>query len=115
MTEDDPASRELLRELLERWGYEVEEACDGGEALQKIKDIMPELAILDIQMPVLDGFAVLRSIREDQRFAELPVMALTAFAMEGDKEKTLSLGFTGYQSKPLNPQHQKLEVERMLA
>jgi len=115
LAEDDPASRELLRELLERWGYEVAEAADGGEALAKIRELMPDLAILDIQMPVLDGFSVLRSIREDQRFDQMPILALTAFAMDGDKQRALSQGFTGYQSKPLNAEQLKGEVERMLA
>ena len=114
MAEDDPASRELLRELLERWGYEVAEAADGGEALAKIRELMPDLAILDIQMPVLDGYSVLRHVREDRRFAQLPILALTAFAMDGDREKALSHGFTGYQSKPLNSQQLKDELARLL-
>ena len=115
LAEDDPASRELLRELLERWGYEVVEAVDGGEALEKIREIVPDLAILDVQMPVLDGYSVLHFVREDQRFASLPVLALTAFAMDGDREKALLQGFTGYQSKPVNSKQLKAELERLLS
>ncbi len=61
VAEDDPASRELLLDILSAWGYDVVEACDGGEALRKIEETGPDLVLLDIQMPVLDGFAVLRN------------------------------------------------------
>lgn len=114
VAEDSPANRELLRELLEGWGYEVAEAEDGAVALQKIKEMAPDLAILDIQMPVLDGFSVLRLLREDQRFNHLPILALTAFAMSGDRERALAAGFAGYHSKPIDSQQLKTELERIV-
>ena len=89
VAEDNAVNRELLRELLEARGYTVFEACDGQEALQMIEQDQPELLLLDIGMPVLDGFAVIRRIRENPRLAPLPVVAVTAYAMRGDREKIL--------------------------
>ena len=84
VAEDDLASRELIREILEARGYEVVEVGDGQEAVQKIAEKKPDLVLLDIQMPLLDGFGVLRQLRQDSRFASLPVVAVTSYAMGGD-------------------------------
>src|SRR5713226_7964848 len=93
IAEDNAVNRELLRELLEGRGYTVLEACDGQEALCMTEQTQPDLLLLDIGMPVLDGFAVVREIRENPHFASLPVVAVTAYAMQGDREKILSSGF----------------------
>ncbi len=87
IAEDNAVNRELLRELLEVRGHTVVEACDGEEALRMIEQTQPDLLLLDIGMPVLDGFAVVRKIRENPRLAPLPVVAVTAYAMQGDWEK----------------------------
>ena len=102
IAEDNAVNRELLRELLEARGYTVVEACDGQEALHLIEQAQPDILLLDIGMPVLDGFAVVRKIRENPRLATLPVLAVTAYAMQGDREKILNSGFDGYLSKPIN-------------
>jgi CheY-like chemotaxis protein len=114
VAEDNAVNRELLRELLEARGYTVSEACDGQEALHMIEQSLPELLLLDIGMPVLDGFAVIRKIRENPRLAPLPVVAVTAYAMRGDREKILASGFDGYLSKPLNPSSLTQELDRLL-
>ena len=114
IAEDNAVNRELLRELLEGRGYTVLEACDGQEALRMIEEAQPELLLMDIGMPVLDGFAVIRRIREDPRLAPLPVVAVTAYAMRGDREKILKSGFDGYLSKPLNPSSLTEELDRLL-
>jgi CheY-like chemotaxis protein len=114
VAEDNAVNRELLRELLEVRGYTVSEACDGQEALHMIEQSLPELLLLDIGMPVLDGFAVIRKIRENPRLAPLPVVAVTAYAMRGDREKILASGFDGYLSKPLNPSSLTQELDRLL-
>ena len=114
IAEDNAVNRELLRELLELRGCTVLEACDGQEALQMIEQIRPELLLLDIGMPVMDGFAVIRKIRENPGLATLPVVAVTAYAMRGDEERILSSGFDGYLSKPLNPSSLAQELERVL-
>jgi len=114
IAEDNAVNRELLRELLELRGYTVLEACDGQEALRIIEQTQPELLLLDIGMPVMDGFAVIRRIRENPRLAKLPVVAVTAYAMRGDQERILNSGFDGYLSKPVNPSSLAEELDRVL-
>ena len=115
IAEDNPTNRELFRELLEARGYTVVEACDGREALRMIEQAQPDILLLDIGMPVLDGFAVVRAIRENPRVAALPVLAVTAYAMQGDRERILSSGFDGYLSKPINAKSLAEELERLLS
>ncbi|MFZ0796420.1 MAG: response regulator [Terriglobales bacterium] len=114
IAEDNAVNRELLRELLEIRGYDVVEACDGQEALQKIAETQPDILLLDLGMPVLDGFGTVHKIREDPRLSSLPVLAVTAYAMRGDREKILNSGFNGYLSKPINPCALDQELERLL-
>jgi CheY-like chemotaxis protein len=114
VAEDNAVNRELLRELLETAGYEVLEACDGQQALHMIEQTQPDILLLDIGMPVLDGFAVVRKIRENPRLATLPLLAVTAYAMQGDREKILNSGFNGYLSKPVNARSLTEELDRLL-
>jgi two-component system, cell cycle response regulator DivK len=102
IADDNPVSRELIREILEDDDCEVIEAGNGREALEKIRDHRPDMALLDIQMPVLDGNAVIRELRADPQFTRMPVAALTAYAMQGDREKALALGFSMYITKPID-------------
>jgi CheY-like chemotaxis protein len=115
IAEDNAVNRELLRELLEIRGYTVEEACDGEEALRMVRESQPDILLLDIGMPLLDGFAVVRKIRENPRLASLPVVAVTAYAMQGDRDKILNSKFDGYLSKPVNARALAEELERLLA
>ena len=114
IAEDNPVNRELLRELLEVRGHAVVEACDGEEALRIIEQTQPDLVLLDIGMPLLDGFGVIRKIRENPRFASMPVVAVTAYAMRGDREKILSSNFDGYLSKPVDARSLAQELDRVL-
>jgi CheY-like chemotaxis protein len=114
VAEDNPVNRELLRELLENRGYTVVEACDGQEALRMVDETQPDILLLDIGMPVLDGYAVARRIRENPALAPLPLLAITAYAMQGDREKILHSGFDGYLSKPVNARALADELERLL-
>ena len=114
IAEDNAVNRELLRELLEMRGYDVTEACDGQEALQKIAETQPDILLLDLSMPVLDGFGTVQKIRENSQLNSLPVLAVTAYAMRGDREKILNSGFNGYLSKPINPNALDQELERLL-
>lgn len=102
VADDDPVGRELIREILESQGYHVIEAGDGSVALSSIQAAQPDLVLLDIQMPVLDGFGVIQALRRERQFQSLPVFALTAFAMRGDSAKALAAGFDGYIAKPIN-------------
>ena len=114
VAEDNPVNRELLRELLEAHGYNVSEAPDGQEALRMIEQTPPDILLLDIGMPVLDGFAVMRKIRENPSLATLTVLAVTAYAMLGDRENILNAGFDGYLSKPIDARDLANELERLL-
>jgi len=115
IAEDNAVNRELLRELLETRGYTVLEACDGQEALHMIDQTEPDILLLDIGMPVLDGFAVVRQIRENPHLAKLPVVAVTAYAMQDDRGKILNSKFDGYLSKPINPRLLTEELDRLLS
>ncbi|HKV94432.1 MAG TPA: response regulator [Candidatus Angelobacter sp.] len=101
IAEDNAVNRELLREMLEAGDYRVVEARNGQEALTQIEEIEPDLVLLDINMPVMDGFALLRWIREHPKFRRLPVVAVTAYAMKEDRERMLNAGFNGYVAKPI--------------
>jgi two-component system cell cycle response regulator len=114
IAEDNVVNRELLRELLEARGYTVVEACDGEETLHAIEQMQPDILLLDIGMPKLDGFAVMSKIRENPRLALMPVLAVTAYAMRGDREKILNAGFDGYISKPVNSRSLGEEIDRLL-
>lgn len=114
IADDRASSRELLRVILERVGYDVLEAADGEAALDLIRTGAPDLVLLDLQMPKLDGLAVLQAIRGEARFARLPVVALTASAMRGDRERILEAGFTGYVAKPAGPELLRETVATLL-
>lgn len=114
IAEDNPVNRELLRELLEMRGYEVFEACNGQEALNLIDPVQPDLLVLDIGMPVLDGFGAIQKIRANPELNQLPVLAATAYAMRGDSERVLKAGFDGYVSKPIDPVALRKEIDRLI-
>ena len=86
IAEDNAVNRELLRELLEIRGYAVMEACNGVEALDQIAKTTPDILLLDLSMPVLDGFGTIERIRKNPSFNTLPVLAVTAYAMQGVRE-----------------------------
>ena len=102
VADDDPVSRGLIRDVLEPEGYEVFEASNGEEALSAVAQTRPDLILLDIQMPLLDGYGVLESLRGDVRFRDIPVAAVTALAMASDRARALSCGFNAYITKPIN-------------
>lgn len=114
IADDRPSSRELLRVILERAGYDIIEAQDGEAALAEIRSRQPDLVLLDLQMPKLDGYGVLQAVRQDASLAQLPVVALTASAMRGDRERILEAGFTDYLAKPAGPDLLRETVARLL-
>lgn len=100
VVEDNPDNRLLLTALLEE-AYQLDEYVDGPEALAGIPAHPPALVLLDISLPGMDGPEVLRRLRADPALAGIPVIALTAHAMAGDRERYLALGFDGYVTKPI--------------
>ena len=114
IADDKATGRELVRTVLEKAGFHVIEASDGLEALRSARESQPDLIILDLHMPGLDGFGVIQELRRDANFTATPVMALTASAMQGDRERAMSVGFTGYITKPIRLGALRGEVERLL-
>ena len=114
VADDKAPSRELIRTVLEQSGHWVFEARDGAEAVRTARDLLPDLIILDLHMPELDGFDAIREIKADERFAATPIIALTASAMQGDRERALSAGFTSYLAKPIGLNVLRREFDRLL-
>jgi CheY-like chemotaxis protein len=114
IADDIDTSRELIRTVLETTGYAVSEASDGIQALRYAREIEPDLIILDLHMPGVDGYGVLAELRRDGKFAATPIMALTASAMQGDRQRALNAGFDSYVSKPIPLSVLRQEVERLL-
>lgn len=102
--EDNYHNRRLVRRILESQGYVLIEAPDGEAGLRTIRDLQPPLVLLDIGLPKMDGLEVLDHIRTDQSLCETPVIALTASAMQGDKERFLEAGCDDYVAKPIKVQ-----------
>ncbi|MDF1615607.1 cache domain-containing protein [Desulfurivibrio dismutans] len=115
LVEDNAINRELAMELLHDLGLTVEVAVDGWEGVEKVKREKFDLVLMDIQMPVLDGLNATREIRKDTRFAELPIVAMTAHAMRGDKEKSLAAGMNDHLTKPIDPEHLAATLVHWLA
>ena len=103
LVEDNPMNRRVAEFLLKAQGYIVDEARDGQEALEKLKTQLPDLILMDLQLPGLDGFAATRIIKQDNATKNIPVVALTAYAMSGDAERALAAGCDGYITKPIDP------------
>jgi len=114
IADDKETGRELVRTVLEDKGYSVFEASNGIEALEMAHQVRPDLIILDLHMPGLDGFGVIKELRLDSSFAKTPVIALTASAMQGDRARAAAAGFTGYITKPVPLKLLRSEVERLL-
>lgn len=102
VVDDEPDNIEVVAESLEYYGITVTTATNGAEALQSLEKELPDLVLMDLSMPVLDGWATLRRIRNDDRLQTLKVIALSAHAILGDKEIALEVGFDGYITKPVN-------------
>jgi two-component system cell cycle response regulator DivK len=102
LVEDNEKNMKLFRDVLRAAGYETLEATTGGQALKLAAEHDPGLVLLDVGLPDIDGVAVLGRLRADDRTASIPVLALTAQAMTGDRERFLAAGFDGYVSKPVN-------------
>jgi CheY-like chemotaxis protein len=102
VVEDDEKSARLMCELFSIKGYEPTTAATGAEAVALAASLRPRLILMDIQLPDMDGSAVLRSLRDNPDTREIPVVAVTAFAMSGDRERLLADGFDGYLSKPID-------------
>lgn len=104
IVDDNPVNRQLVRDVLEPEGLQVDEAEDGAMALQHARDLQPDLVLMDIRMPVMDGFEALAAFREDPQLAHIPLVALTASVMTTESERIREAGFHGYLRKPVSRQ-----------
>jgi two-component system, cell cycle response regulator DivK len=102
VAEDNELNMKLFRDVLVATGYRTLEATTGREAVDLATEHAPDLVLMDIQLPDFDGVQALRRLRANERTAAIPVLALTAQAMDGDRERFLAAGFNGYLSKPVN-------------
>ncbi len=112
--EDNEQNRYLTTFLLESQGYQVTAASDGAQGIELAARLHPHLILLDIQLPVMDGYAVARALRANAALADIPIVAVTSYAMTGDREKTIAAGCNGYIEKPINPETFVAELERYL-
>lgn len=103
VVEDNEDNIELIRIILEANGYEVNHAATGRQAVERALTLQPEFILLDIQLPDIDGEEVLRRIRSSEAGKKIPVIAVTSYAMSGDKERLLFTGCNGYIEKPIDP------------
>lgn len=113
--EDNQQNLYLIRYLLEDCGYEVFEAMDGKEGIEMAASISPDLILLDIQLPTMDGYVVARTLRQNPELAKTPIVAVTSYAMSGDREKALEAGCSGYVEKPIDPDTFPAQVEKALS
>lgn len=101
--EDNEQNYYLVKVLLNTRGHEVLWARDGQEGIDKAHQSRPDLILLDIQLPIMDGYEVARRLRNNFELTEIPIVALTSYAMTGDREKALTAGCNGYIEKPIDP------------
>jgi two-component system cell cycle response regulator len=112
--EDDRSSLDLMCYLLEAFGYNPFPAMDGEAGLQAVHRDRPVLILCDIDLPKLDGYQVVRKLKRVGEFSQIPIVAVTALAMVGDRDKILNAGFDGYISKPIRPETFIDEIERFM-
>jgi len=113
MIEDNAQNRYLVRFLMEARGHGVAEAVDGPTGIAAAQMQRPDLIMLDIQMPQMDGYAVARALRQLPSFDAVPIVAVTSFALSGDREKALAAGCDGYIEKPIDPDTFATEIEAL--
>jgi two-component system cell cycle response regulator len=112
--EDNKENLDLMSYLLRAFGHTVFSTGDGEEGLETVRRELPDLILSDLQMPKVDGYEVARAVRQDRRLAKLPMVAVTAYAMRGDRDRVLAAGFDGYISKPIVPEEFVGQVEAFL-
>lgn len=103
LVEDNPMNRRVAEFILKSQGYIVIEARDGQEAIELARAHAPDLILMDLHLPGMDGFSTTRMIKEDATIKNIPVVALTAYAMAGDAERAMEAGCDGYITKPIDP------------
>jgi two-component system cell cycle response regulator DivK len=114
LIEDNEQNRYLATFLLEQHGYRVVAAADGPAALRALRDFVPDVILLDIQLPGMDGYEVARLLRGLDSLRATPIVAVTSYAMVGDREKSIEAGCNGYIEKPIEPETFVQQIEQLL-
>ncbi len=114
IVEDNPLNLELARDLLEAHGYIIREAVTAQEGIEAVRTERPDLVLMDVQLPGMDGLTATRILRQDPALADLTIIALTAHAMKGDEEKVLEAGCNGYISKPIDTRQFPAQIANYL-
>ncbi len=115
MIEDNEQNRYLATFLLERRGHSVVSAIDGPEGIERAGSLRPDIILLDIQLPEMDGYAVAKALRCNAALRDTPIVAVTSYAMPGDREKAIESGCTGYIEKPIDPDTFVDQVEQHMS
>jgi two-component system cell cycle response regulator DivK len=115
VNEDQEDNRQILRDLLGNAGYELTEAENGEEAIAAVARRRPDLILMDIQLPIMDGYEATRRIRTNPDLKSVPIIAVTSYALAGDENKALAAGCDGYVSKPYSPRDLLAKVLAYLA
>lgn len=105
LVEDTEDNRQIIRDLLEGAGFELIEANDGAAGVAAAKRETPDLILMDMQMPIMDGYQATRAIKADASLKNIPVIAVTSYALSGDEERTRAAGCDGYIAKPFSPRN----------
>lgn len=111
LIEDNEQNRYLVTFLLSQGGFRVVAAEDGPQGIEVAKMLLPDVILLDIQLPRMDGYAVARALRRSAALRETPIVAVTSYAMPGDRERAIEAGCSGYIEKPINPETFLAEIE----
>ena len=114
IVDDNPANLKLARVLLASDGYEVRTATDAEEALAVLREFLPDLILMDIQLPGMDGLELTRRLKSDSKTCDVAILALTAYAMKGDEERALAAGCDGYIAKPIDTKRLTGQVAALL-
>jgi two-component system cell cycle response regulator DivK len=115
VVDDQEDNRQILRDLLGNAGYELTEAENGEDAITAVAKKRPDLILMDIQLPIMDGYEATRRIRSNPDMNSVPIIAVTSYALAGDEEKALEAGCDGYISKPYSPRELLTKVRTYLA
>jgi two-component system, cell cycle response regulator DivK len=114
VVEDTEDNRRIIRDLLTSVGYEMIEALDGAQGVAMASEHKPDLILMDMQLPVLDGYEATRRIKADPAVAHIPVIAVTSYALSGDEAKTKAAGCNAYVAKPFSPRQLLAKVREFL-
>ena len=115
LVEDTEDNRQIVRDLMESVGYELLEADDGAAGVAMAAEHRPDLILMDIQLPVMDGYEASRRIKADPALRHIPIIAVTSYALSGDEDKTRAAGCDGYVAKPFSPRELLAMIDEFLA